>query len=117
MVIFTCVFVFVTLALSGSATLFLTLSLLSNEWEYLGYQEGKVQEIAKEKGHTFEWLPEHLGKLEMIVPVHENVGLTNQTKIPKKIIIVYLIPAYGGVHKLCVDLTGNFNFFFLNIYF
>lgn len=109
MVIFTCVFVFFTIVLSATATVFLTFSLLSNEWEYLGYQEDKVQEIAKAKGHTFEWLPEHLGKLEMIVPAaSDNVGHVNQTKIPKKIIVVYLIPAFGGVHKLCVDLSGKF---------
>lgn len=108
MVIFTCVFVFFTIVLSALATVFLTFSLLSNEWEYLGYQEDKVQEIAKAKGHTFEWLPEHLGKLEMIVPASDNVVHVNQTKIPRKIIVVYLIPAYGGVHKLCADLSGKF---------
>lgn len=111
MLIFTCVFVFLTLVLSGLATLFLTLSLLSNEWEYLGYKEDKVLEISQAKNHTLQWLPGNLGKLEMENPVADKLDSPNQSRNQRRkkktYTIVYLIPARGGVHKMCADITES----------
>lgn len=106
MVIFTCVFVFFTILLSGLATLFLTLSLLSNEWEHLGYNEDKVMEISKVKKHNLEWLPGNLGRLEMEEPILDKTEYTNKTRNKTVITVAYLIPAHGGVHGMCADITG-----------
>lgn len=117
MVIFTCIFVFITVVLSGLATVFLTVSLLSNEWEFLCYNEDKVSEIAQSKNHSLKWLPGHLGRLEMEAPVLETIE-SNQTKGSSKTTVVYLIPAFGGVHRMCADVSGMFSFttFFLYMY-
>ncbi|GFY52750.1 uncharacterized protein TNIN_219001 [Trichonephila inaurata madagascariensis] len=103
MVIFTCIFVFLTVILSGLSTVFLTFSLLSNEWEYLTYKTGEVEELSRLKNHTLQWLPHDLGRLE--IP-EDQVEATVTVKTNNKV-AVYLIPAFGGVNNLCPNITGQ----------
>ncbi|GFQ73277.1 uncharacterized protein TNCT_281971 [Trichonephila clavata] len=101
MVIFTCIFVFLTVILSGLSTVFLTFSLLSNEWEYLTYKTREVEELSRLKNHTLQWLPHDLGRLE--IP-EDQVEATVTMKTDNKV-AVYLIPAFGGVNNLCPNIT------------
>ncbi|GIY74139.1 uncharacterized protein CDAR_400361 [Caerostris darwini] len=107
MVIFTCIFVFLTVVLSGLSTAFLSVSLLSNEWEMVTYKRDGVEKLAKMKNHTLQWLPQELGKLEIPTEQLEN----RSKKIENNTVIVYLIPAYGGVNSLCPNVTGKWYYY------
>ncbi|GIY32718.1 hypothetical protein CEXT_159201 [Caerostris extrusa] len=58
--------------------------------------------LAKMKNHTLQWLPQELGKLEIPTEQLEN----RSKKIENNTVIVYLIPAYGGVNSLCPNVTA-----------
>lgn len=90
---FTCIFVYITLFLTALATLFLTLSLLSNEWEYMSYDPDKVETVAQANNHSVEWLQGRVARID------------KSTDSKKR--TFYLVPAYGGVNKLCPDIAGR----------
>lgn len=90
---FTCIFVYITLFLTALATLFLTLSLLSDEWEYMSYDPDQVETIAQAYNHSVEWLPGRVARIDKSTDSKQR--------------IFYLIPAYGGVNKLCADIAGR----------
>lgn len=100
---FTCIFVCFTLLLTALATLFLTLSLLSDEWEFINYDRVTVEKIAQDNNHTVEWLPNELARIEREILPSQN---STDAQSPKKKVF-YLIPAYGGVNKLCADIPGK----------
>ncbi|GBL97101.1 hypothetical protein AVEN_254137-1 [Araneus ventricosus] len=101
MVIFTCIFVFLTVVLSTLSTISLTFSLLSDEWETVTYKVEGVEEVARLKNHTLQWLPQELGRLE--IP-EDQVDTESKVKT-KKTVVVYLVPAFGGVNNLCPNIT------------
>lgn len=100
---FTCIFVSITLFLTALATLFLTLSLFSNEWEYISYETDAVEKIAQAKNHSVQWLPGQVARVEIEITTPSNLN-KSQEKVKKT--VFYLIPAHGGVNNLCADLTG-----------
>ncbi|XP_015920856.1 uncharacterized protein [Parasteatoda tepidariorum] len=98
MVIFTCIFVCLTVILSGVSTLFLTFSLLSDEWEFLTYEKASIEEMAKLKNHSLQWLSGDVGKLFMPeLTITQNISGS----------VAYLVPARGGVNNLCPDLPDS----------
>ncbi|XP_042907479.1 uncharacterized protein [Parasteatoda tepidariorum] len=102
MVTFTCIFVTLTLILTTLATSFLILSLLSTQWEFISYREDRVEELAAHNNHTLQWLPGQVARIEAMEDVVVSSNLTKPTKT-----IFYLVPAYGGVNKLCTDVPSN----------
>ncbi|KAF8793898.1 hypothetical protein HNY73_001930 [Argiope bruennichi] len=63
-----------------------------------------VEEVARLKNHTLQWLPQELGRLEIPedqLDKYEDKSKTNT----KKMVVVYLVPAYGGVNNLCPNIT------------
>ncbi|XP_054707764.1 uncharacterized protein LOC129217482 [Uloborus diversus] len=103
MVTFTCIFVSITLLLTFLATLFLTLSLFSNEWEYITYKTERVEDIAESKNHSLGWIiTGQLARIEIQVP--HATGDNNRSGVVRKKVF-YLLPAHGGVNKLCVDIS------------
>lgn len=111
MLTFTCIFVCITLLLTALASLFLTLSLLSDEWEFISYDPDIVEKIAEARNHTVEWLPERLARIEREVITEIN---PNASQSIRK--VFFLIPAHGGVNKLCADIPGkSISFYFIRL--
>ncbi|GFU41060.1 uncharacterized protein NPIL_440601 [Nephila pilipes] len=109
MVTFTCIFVTITLILTTLATFFLLLSLHSNEWEYMSYNIERVEEIARKNNASLQWLQGEVARIEFSDEVTEQFSaVTNKTEVVEgKNVVIYLIPAYGGVNKLCTDIKGS----------
>ncbi|GIY32710.1 uncharacterized protein CEXT_159151 [Caerostris extrusa] len=109
MVTFTCIFVTVTLLLTSLATFFLVLSLHSNEWEYMSYMVEHVEEISQKNNASLEWLKGDIARIEYPEAIADELSeVTNGSKISKaRNAVFYLVPAYGGVNKLCTDVPGS----------
>ncbi|XP_035230346.1 uncharacterized protein LOC118202295 [Stegodyphus dumicola] len=101
---FTCVFVSVTILLTSLATLFLTLSLFSNEWEYISYEMQKVDEIVQSKNYSIQWLLGQMARIEVDDASTEKSVQNNRSEMALNRRLIYLVPAYGGVNKLCIDI-------------
>ncbi|GFT62312.1 uncharacterized protein TNCV_4717121 [Trichonephila clavipes] len=112
MVTFTCIFVTITLILTTLASSFLLLSLHSNEWEYMSYKVEQVEEIARRNNASFQWLPGEVARIECSdVPTEQSSEVANKTQaVENKNVVFYLIPAYGGVNKLCTDIEDGDRF-------
>ncbi|KAG8182797.1 hypothetical protein JTE90_009110 [Oedothorax gibbosus] len=105
MVIFTCIFVLLTVAITGTSTFFLTYSLLSNEWEFISYKTSGVEEVARTHNHSLRWMEDgQLGRLE--IP-DDNPPPPVKDRYPPKGTVVYLVPAYGGVNSLCPNISDR----------
>ncbi|KAF8793894.1 hypothetical protein HNY73_001926 [Argiope bruennichi] len=108
MVTFTCIFVTITLVLTTLATSFLLLSLHSNEWEYMSYKVGRVEQIAQTQNVSLQWLNAEVARIEYTVGPEENSNIGNESQVSKaKSSVFYLVPAYGGVSKLCTDVSDS----------
>ncbi|KAG8190203.1 hypothetical protein JTE90_011925 [Oedothorax gibbosus] len=107
MVTFTCIFVTITLFLTTLATLFLTLSLFSNEWEYMSYKTETVERIAKSKNSTVQWVEKKTARITLSATFQRDFSLSanESTAVVCKKCVIYLVPAFGGVNKLCVDIS------------
>lgn len=122
MVTFTCIFVTITLFLTTLATLFLTLSLFSDEWEYMTYKTDAVEKVAKSKNSSVQWIEKKTARITLPATFQKEFSISDSANesigVACKKCVMYLVPAFGGVNKLCVDISGSsLIFLFFNTIF
>ncbi|XP_063710095.1 uncharacterized protein LOC134838483 [Culicoides brevitarsis] len=101
---------FLTLLLTSGATALLCAGIMTNQWEFVRWDMDLVKKLANESAPTknIEWM---LGGKVARIPVgrehHHHVRGKNQHHHTTDRGGVYLVPMYGGIWTMCVDLTGD----------
>ncbi|GFQ70218.1 uncharacterized protein TNCT_215381 [Trichonephila clavata] len=75
----------------------------------MSYKVEQVEEIARRNNASLQWLEGEVARIECTdVPTEQYSEVTNKTQaVESKNAVFYLIPAYGGVNKLCTDIKDS----------
>ncbi|KAJ9582680.1 hypothetical protein L9F63_022973, partial [Diploptera punctata] len=93
-----------TLLLTGVATAMLCGAIMTDHWEHVTWDRGKLKEIRNMTQAKQQWVLEWLldGKVGRIVYAHSTRIEQDHDQVS-----VFLIPMHGGIWTLCVSLTDE----------
>lgn len=128
-----CIFLTVTLAMTATASGFMVLSLMTDYWEYISFDRGRVTVIA-DNNTKVEWLMDNqvarlhflpvkprptpsavmklfsgplMNKKKKKMATDSKQNSTSLNRRKRDIRTVYLVPMYGGVWRICTNLNEN----------
>lgn len=115
-----------TLLFSSVATAMLCGAIMTDHWEHVMWDRGKLDDIAVRQKNTtkVKWMLEWLldGQVGRIVYTNEDGlrkhpktkegtdgGMTTGSEQEHDEVAVFLIPMHGGIWTLCVSLSGSYD--------
>jgi hypothetical protein len=95
------IFLIITLFLTVSSTLIMSVSIMSNYWEYMTWNKQKIREIIESTQRTNH---NHHVRIEPIQSEYIiKLSIKHDYSVPTRL---YLLPMHGGIWTVCASLTG-----------